>query len=807
MKKIFLILIILLVSVASAIVHAQNKYNISGSIIDSITLKPLAYVTVSILDTAKVVAATYTDERGRYTLSVPAGRYTLRGSLLGYTHNSRPIEVVKTEQTETMTLSEGVEIAAAVVTARLVTADIDKTTYNTAADPETPALTALEMIKKVPMLSVDGEDNIRLKGEANFKILVNGKTSTMMNSNYKDVLKSMPAGSIKNIEVITNPPAKYDAEGVGGIINIVTNRETPGGYNGSLSGSVARFGSWNMSGYIAASVGKLSISANYFVSRNFRYGSGGYSERENYADDLNHYITTDQSSHSQQLFHGGNIEASYQFDTMNLLTLSLSGFMGGGTNVSTSAVSYFDRSRNLTRGYTNDISNNFNYGDPSVGVDYQHSFKRPDRTLTASYKFDYSSNPSSYDNMIVGALDYPNSAERSDNSAWGSDHTFQLDYFDPITKHHQVEVGAKFIMRPNVSDSRTEHLVGDDWVEFTDRKNDLDYLQYIGSVYAAYQYKIGKFSAKAGARAEYTLNTGTFKLQQDHELFNRYFNVIPYVTLGFKPSDNDNFRLGYTQRISRPGIWYLNPYVDESDPLNKSMGNPALSSEISNKFDFSYGRFGSTYNINTSISASFNNNAIEDITVKLPDGSLLTAPENIGRRANYNLSVSANVSFWERKISLNANGSAGFVALDANNGSGMSNSGWQGSVYVGLNGKFWKNGTINLGGYYSSPYISLQGQGSSYYSYNFSVSQWFLDRKLMVGAFVSNPFTSQMIRESTTSTDNYNYVSTYYSQAQRFGLSLQWRFGKVETQIKKASRGISNDDVAGGSKQGGGVGN
>lgn len=214
---------------------------------------------------------------------------------------------------------------AAIVFGQLITTDIDKTTYNTTNDPETPSLTALEMMRKVPMLTVDGDDNLKLNGQANFKILVNGKSSTLMSSNYKEVLKSMPAGSIKNIEVITNPPAKYDAEGIGGIINIITDRKSIDGFNGSVGAGIRRFGSGNANAYIAAANGKFSISANYFVGQYMSPSAKQNTYRENFNSDNMKYLNMGGGGNATNLNYGFNIEASYEIDTLNLITLSAGG--------------------------------------------------------------------------------------------------------------------------------------------------------------------------------------------------------------------------------------------------------------------------------------------------------------------------------------------------------------------------------------------------------------------------------------------------------------------------------------------------
>lgn len=783
------------------------KFTIQGYVKNADTKAPTEYATVTVMDSLQPINASYTDDKGLFKVDVPQGSYQLKVTLLGYTGTEVPITVEKNIVCDTIYITEGVTADAAIVIGQLITTDIDKTTYNTAADPETVSLTALEMLRKVPMLTVDGEDNLRLNGQTNYKILVNGKSSTVMNSNYKDVLKSMPAGSIKNIEVITNPPAKYDAEGIGGIINIITERKSIDGFNGSVSAGVRRFGSWNANAYIAAAIGKFSISANYYVGQYNTVGGIQTTERENFNNPTMNFINSVGTGDGSQLNNGFNVEASYEIDTMNLITLSAEGYIGNGYMDGNIANEYLNSMLQPTVKYDNKTRQTYGYTSVSGSLDYQKTFKKKDETLTASYKFDYNGNPSSYENDIESILNYVTSHERADNHSFSSEHTAQIDYFNPITENHQVEVGGKFIARPNVSNSIHEIMEDGQWVLNDRRRNDLDYTQYIGSLYGSYQYKIKKFSAKVGFRAEYTVNEGLYKLAGNNNvsMFNRYFNVVPYVTVGFKPTEKDNLRLGYTQRLSRPSIWYLNPYWNDSDPINIRTGNPNLESEISNTFDLTYGRFDGIYNINARLAASFCNNSIEDVITKLPTGALLTVPENIGKVQRYRLSLNGGVQTIKGKLNFNLNLGGGYTIVDANNGSGLSNQGWAYSAFLSINSTPWKNGSVSAHAGYFYDGVGLQSESAGSYFTSFSVGHWFLNKTLRVSANVSDPFTKYQTYTNRMIDESFKQTMNYQRLGQSFGVSLQWRFGKTQAQVKKTNRSITNDDTkAGGGQQGGG---
>lgn len=791
------------------------RYTVSGTVIDASTRKPVSFATASLTaDTAAMpVTAVVTDAKGSFTLAVKtAGRYTLHLSFTGYTAADRAIvlsDSVPALQLGETLLEPGLTAEEVTVTAQrpLVTADIDKITYNATSDPETPTLTALEMMRKVPMLTVDGDDNLQLKGQTNFKILVNGKTSTLMSRNYKEVLKSMPAGSIKSIEVITDPPAKYDAEGIGGIINIVTNRKTLDGFNGSLGLGTDTWGGINGNAYIAAAMGKFSLSANYFGNYFRSPEATAYGSTENFNIDQAHYLDYNSSSKSSGQGNGFSFEAGYEIDTFNLISMSLNGYLGGYESKGDRMDETFDRFRTPTESYRTRSTSHGDYGSVSGNIDYQRTFLKPDRTFTASYKFDYAPNNSRYDRSIEGLLNYPTYDQRSENRATGYEHTFQADYFDPITSKHQIEAGLKYILRPNSSDPETfRRDPGGEWVKEENRRNALDYRQHIAAAYASYLLKLSKFSFKLGARAEYTINDGTFRLQDgDHKLDNRYFDLIPYVTFGWQPTQQQTLRLGYTQRLSRPGIWYLNPYVNDLDPNHISTGNPNLKSEVGHSFNLSYSNFGKIFNVSLSLSASLTDNAIEQLTTTLPSGALYSTYDNIGSRQYYGVSFYGSLRLLENKLIFSLNAGSGYNKYDAGNGTGMENHGWNHYGMLNINAQPWKNGNVYVSGGIWSGYTGLQSQGSMGGYHSIGISHGFLDKKLQLSLSASNPFQSRHIYKYTGFSPEYAQWGRSDNPYRSFRINLTWRFGKTQAQVKKARRGIRNDDVkAGGSSQQGG---
>ncbi len=804
----FAVTVIILTPLTSKAQERQQRdgrVRLTGQVIDGTTGEGVSYATVSLTDSlGSPITAWATDGKGAFDHTVNlTGQYWISAAAIGHDKISKQVDIeAPATDIGRLELSSGIEIEGVVITSSvpLVTAEIDKITYNVEADPETPVNTLLDMLRKVPLLSVDAEDNVLMQGQSNYKVLVNGKSSSMMDRSFKEVVRSMPANSIKNIEVITNPSSKYEAEGIGGIINIITNRSNIGGYNGSLSLGTDSFGSLNANAYLNATTGKFSVSGYAGGMLQRRPGRSSSSYQENFLSDQYHYETAEGSS--RQKFNGAfyNLSASYEIDSLNLLTLSLWGQSFGGEIPNDSHTLFTDINGTPTRNFTNAIETKMNWGYLSGNLDYQRLFKKPDRVLTASYKLSSDNQDQRNLNTLTGILDYPSYMQRSIDDARFREHTLQVDYVDPLTDKHSIETGVKFILRQNASDPETyERLTeSDPWVLDPLRRNALDYNQYILGIYGAYTFKLEKFSVKAGARVENTWNDGTFRnAAADTPFDNTQFNVIPYVNLSYAPKASTRYTLSYTQRLSRPGIWYLNPYIDDTNPMNVSYGNPNLDAEVGHTFNATYGIFGSKTNINISANASFVNNAIERIATADPAGVTTATYLNIGRSKRYGLNVYYS---WRPsgKFSLSLNASGNYADLKGS--SELHNSGFYANGNVQTRITLWKGGAATANAYYSSPYIMIQGGGSTYYFYGFGLSQQAFNQKVTFNLSLSQPFEKNLLYESITEAETFYREDRTWLPMRSVRLNVSWNFGKTQVQVKRARRSIENDDV----KSGGG---
>lgn len=838
MKKIPLCLAILLIAIMQ--LAAQNKtgkvstvFTVKGQVVDSLTKETIPYATLRVVSAAmpsKPVKLQATDDNGTFSLTLNApGKYILTTQSIGKIGVDRHFTLASGHTTLDLGkifMNDDVKnIKEVTVTAQkpLVKVEIDKLTYNMSDDPEAQTSNTLDMLRKVPMVTVDGEDNVQLKGSSNFKIYVNGKPSTLLSSsNASTVLKSMPASSIKNIEVITDPGSKYDAEGVGGIINIITAKNALEGYTGNVSFGVGTLGGTRQNAYLSLKAGKFGLTANY----------GGQYERGPWNQSLftrttnAAVLTQNGRSKGKGPFNYGSLEASYEIDTLNLL--SLSGDLFNGQMKSYSELV----AENIAKASTGNYSYNRNsftkneFGDTNVNFDYQHSTHKKDEMLTFSYRYSGTPNNSRGNTDLTNVKNYylsSNYPQKTINDASTNEHTAQIDYTTPTGKNQTFEAGVKYIFRE--SKSTTEQTAYVDslgtWKDISALNSDFRHKQHIYSAYTDYKIGVGKYSVKAGVRAEGTSLKATFQKAPEQNFSTHYFDVVPNATVAYQVNMTSQFRLGYNMRIQRPGIWYLNPYINDVDPQNVSQGNAHLDSEKSNSVDLSYSMFGQKFSINASVDYSFINNSIESYSeiAKFPttdprskyNGAMWSTYGNIGKQhsAGGNLYIKFSPVQW---FNFTVNSSVDYTNMKSSS-MNLQTDGFSSRNFAMMMFTLPQDFRITGFGGFMSPRIQLQGKMSSFSFHGMNVSKDFMKKKLSVNLAFQSPFQKNMKFKYTTHGTGYDQVSTNYRTRRELSLSVSYRFGTLNSQIKKVRHGISNDDqkaggngnAGGGTETGGGM--
>lgn len=823
--------LILMLALCAKAQNTQHSYTITGVVADSVTHEGEPYATLTIAradSAANPLKQALTDIKGRFSISSSGtGSYLLMVRSMGRKPMQRAYTVDATTRTidlGTLLLQDGgnqLETVEVVAYKPLVKADIDKIAYSVEDDPEANTNTVIEMLKKVPMVTVDGQDNIRVNGNSSFKIYVNGKPNNMMTKNPKEVLKSMPASSIKKIEVITNPGPKYDAEGVGGILNIVTEGKGPEGYNATFSGR-ANNSSYGGGLYATVKQGKLTMSVNYNASSNHSPKGYTYSDRSQIGTDgtVTSSTVADGYTKGHSLWQGGDIEASYEIDTLRLITgsFSLSKFTSKRDALNT-AFSTVPATGQRLYGYRSPSHSKENWDDYSASLDYQRSFSVKDRLLTLSYRLE--SSPSTSDSRYLytdreAADDWQTFIDRMRDQRMDGDentmeHTFQIDYTTPFAKHHTWEAGVKYILRRNKSDNDRYNLGTGDKDETYDSDNSSHYRHHndILAAYTGYGLTLDKWSARLGLRYEHTLQKVEYLLGRGTNFHKNFDDLVPSARLGYKFSDATNLSLGYKMRINRPGIWYLNPYLDDRIPDAISQGNPNLDTEKSHAVDLQFSSYNSKLTYTLTGTYRFVNNSIESVDRLVNDRDIEGLPNPTGKDVIY--SSYANIGHiqyaglmayanWtpitNTRITLNV--SVGYSHMS--DGQSLRNHGWCTNIDASLQQTFAKTWIFNASYYVQTPQPTLQGKDARYQWYNFSLSKSFMDKRLTLTAYIINPFGKRYFcYRSETVADNFRTMASSSWCQLYYGVSVRFRIGKLKASVKHTERTVENNDV----KQGG----
>ncbi|AQG81782.1 TonB-dependent receptor domain-containing protein [Spirosoma montaniterrae] len=786
---------------------------ISGTIIDSLGAKPVPFATVALqLPDGKVMMGKTTTEAGTFLFdNVANGTYQLALSLVGYQAKTLKNIILTTDKPAfdagTIQLSADAKTLNEVNVAgqkSLVEDKGDRLVYNAEKDISNAGGTAVDVLRKVPTLTVDLNGNVTMRGNSNLKVLINGKPSAMMARNLADALRQMPANTIKSVEVITSPGAKYDAEGAAGVINIITKKALQG-FNGSVN---ATGGNFNNSVGTNLNLKKkkvgVSLSANMY---NYRNIAESISRRTSLQAGVPTSLLTQQNEQDNWGVGGyGEMSADYDFDSTSRLNFAANVWGGNFPNNSVSVVRLTDPAGVERQAFRNDIRFRNPYGNGQLDLGYTKTFKKPEGA-SANREFSlltqYSRMPDNYfydtdRYAITGELLIYR--ERSTNYSRNKEYTIQADYTHPLavrgpndTATYTIELGAKTILRDIGSEFRVDQSADGQgpFVPNPALSNDFAYTQVIYSGYTSLRMETKRgWTLNAGARLEHTGIRANF-ITTDTRFTTDYQNLIPSVTVSKKVKEN-TLKISYTQRITRPLIWYLNPWVNAADPQNIQVGNPFLNPELTHSTEFSHSLSTKKgLSVNSSLYWRQTDNAIEYLATVDANGVSTNSPQNIAQRKAFGLNV--NLSGQPNK---NWNLSGGidgrYVYLNSPTLQ-QSNSGLIGNFNLNSTYKLPKNYTLQVNGNYGTGWVSLQGTSTGWLWYGISGKREFWDKKASLTLALNNPFARSFTQTNRQEAPTFVAESQWTIINRSARLTFEWRFGQM-TAGGKQSKKISNDD-------------
>ncbi len=641
------------------------------------------------------------------------------------------VVMAQTEQNDTVVYKESDEMLKEVeIVAQkpLVKMKVDKMTYNVAQDEDSKSSTVLDMLRKVPMVTVDGQDNITVNGSSSFKVYVDGLPNVMFSSNPSMVFKSMPASAVKSIEVITNPGAKYDAEGAAGVLNIVMNKQNTqaaqsmNGYNGTVRAS-AGTKQLGASVFLNGQQGKLSYSANVMTSYN--KPGNTTTEMEQIQDNgVSQILTSDNDLKTP--FTMGSLSLGYQIDDMSALNLTA---QVNSMNTKTTGTTY------TTMGGAA-YGSGFSYGSTtdmkmsrtsfSGSIDYQRFFnKQHTHSLGFTYQLNYSPATTETTNNFLDTSSYIDLTNRySENKDKTTNHIFQLDYSLPIGIGQTLNLGSKLQLHDATSDSK--YYLKDVYDPST--SSEYEYKNTILAGYGEYVGNWEKFGVKAGLRYEYTWQDVKYQLGNGQDFNTGYGSLVPTASMQYNLGVGSNIGLTYNMRISRPGISYLNPYVDKSNPIALFYGNPDLDVEKAHNISLVYNAFTQKLMVNLNLHHNFVDNAISQYSFYDDNNLLNTTYGNVVK--SHQTGLSGYVSYLLTKNTrIFFNGAMNYIDLRST-ALDQKNSGWTANVMGGVQQTLPWDLKLSAFVISSTKSYTLQGWSSGFNLITASLSKSLLKNKL-----------------------------------------------------------------------------
>ena len=704
----------------------------------------------------------------------------------------------KTEPADTL---KGQTLDEVVVAQRrkLIKNDIDKLTYDVQHDKTAQTKTTLEILKKIPLVTVDGQENIRVQGSTSFKVYRNGHPDpSLSGQNLKDILKAIPASTIKRIEVITDPGAKYDAEGTTAILNIVMMSSSKlQGVSGNVNSKIDSYGSVRLGTYLTTKVGKLTTTVNY------NYANQNKKQTENYREEAYNYVKTGEqkreygTNSTAATIHFGNISASYEIDSLNLMTASAN-FFGYKADANTQNTNErWDKNSLLIYKFDNNMTTP-GYSDLNLGgrFDYQHKTHLDGEVLTLSYMLAATRPQTTFRQTYSNMVNFPVSYTSYDQNTRErfTEHTFQIDYVRPFGKHHKIESGTKYILRNNNSTSLMDYQG-----TTPDMESKFKHNAQVAAAYLSYIFTAGKWAARAGLRYEFTRMKASYPDGSNADYHANLNDWVPSASLQYKISDGQTLKFSYNTSINRPGIGYLNPAII-STPTAVSFGNANLGSSRNQKLQLVYMLVTSKLTLQLSPYYSFTNNGIGRILYEQNRKDVSTF-QNILKSKIFGISsYTAWTPFTGTSFTLNASMRYARITLPTPY---IKNSGCGGGIYFDWEQKIpWKlTLTTSLGGEYGNRVYNPYAIEGHWFYYNFTLTRRFLKDKLTVSLSAESPFVKERSTTYRIVQGDYTGYERAVMKPQCFKIGLSWKFGKLRASVKKAARSIENDDLVGSKKK------
>lgn len=806
MKNIYTLIFLIIISLTA---RAQNSTNgkITGKIIDAATKLPVEYSTISIFKTgsASPFNGTVSDAKGNFTLNqIANGEYTVKVDFIGYQRNTIDHIVISNTvhniSLNTILLSSAqnqLKNVNVIGKAPIIENKIDKLTYNAANDLTSQGGVALDILKKVPQVTVDIDGNVELQGNANIRFLINNKPSSIFGASLADALQSIPASQIKSIEVITSPGAKYDANGTGGIINIILKDSKVQGVNGNINLSA---GTRLENGSINLNARKGNFGVNAYFSGNEQLNSTTVNTNDRYSTDNSLGTSTHLFQKGTSAFVRSGYQSGLSLNWSITKKDELTGAIGfnhfgnhnnGLTNQEQTTTALISKSIFADMLTLRNSNSKFNENAVDYSLDYRKTFKKEGQELDILYTTSRSKNESySFQQQDYLAGGYPSTGSMSNNPGKDRETNISIDYTQPFSKNFTLETGAKGVFENINNNVATDTLSASGFIPNANQTYGFNYKRNVYSYYLSAQFSLFNdfINAKAGLRDEYTSTNSGFPGAH----IPGYNILAPSAVISHKFDQTQSIKLSYTYRIERPDYGDLNPFYNISDPHNISTGNPNLRPEKGHNYELGYNKsFDGGASVYVAAFYRYNTDDIQSFTTQYDtlnvggtkySNVFLSQRYNIGTQTTEGLSLFGSVPVTDK---FNVRSNMMFANRITSNPGNPTVSGFTYRLNLNATYQFGHDLTAEVFGNYNSSQKNIQGTRPAFAFYNLAVRKQFFNKKASLGLTAANPFNQYVDQRSTTMGANFNQTNVRQVPFRSFGISLSYKFGKLEFKNDK----------------------
>ncbi|WP_221395154.1 outer membrane beta-barrel family protein [Dyadobacter sp. NIV53] len=782
--------------------QSDGKLKVIGKIIDSQTSTPLGYASIRLFKTtdSSFVAGAITDETGSFVVDISAGNYYAMSEFIGYKPHfsnglklnatNSPLEIGSIKLAASARNLEEVTIQAEKSTMEL---SLDKKIFNVGKDLANAGGTAVDILTNVPSVAVDVEGNVSLRGTGNVRILIDGKPSGLVSIKGGSGLQQLQGSMIERVEIITNPSARYEAEGMGGIINIVLKKERKEGFNGSfdiITGYPTNIGA-------AANVNYRRKNLNFFINYTMSHRNTpgiNYLYQELYRNDSTFISERDMRSSLKGMANSARGGIDYYFNDKNVLTGSYTWRTSKGKRFSTLKYRDYISSINNLTGFTNRTQDETETEPNSeYALTYKKTFKRKGQEFTADARYlDNWENSDQYYNENIykpdGSPAAPSILQRAVNYETEKQFLFQADYVHPFGKDGKLEAGLRSSTRNMTNDYTVTQQDNDGgWITLPNLTNDFLYKEKINAAYGIIGSKFRKLSYQAGLRAEWT--GVTTELRTTKEVNDRnYANLFPSVHVTYDLAKQNALQLSFSRRVRRPQYNDLSPFATYSDNRNYWSGNPDLNPEFTNVFELGHIRYFGKGSITSSVYYRHTDGKITSIRRVQENGNSYTRPENLGTEDAYGAEFTSSFvpyQWWKIDGSVNF-----FRAVTDGTGVDADFKSDTYSWFVRTTQRFtlWKTTDLQLRGNYEAPQQTPQGRRKALATLDLAASRDILKNNGTLTLSVIDVFNSRKYR-SVTEGENFYALNRSQGRRRQINLTLNYRLHQAKKKPKEGAEG------------------